>query len=76
MNRTKKSLLYFTLFFTFLLGSYKGYIALWKEGRPNPIKVFPYQTTMLPPADRQALEKGILIADGTELARLLEDYLS
>lgn len=76
MNRIKKGLLYSTLFFAFLLGSYKGYIALWREGCPEPIKVFPYQTAMLPPADRQALEKGILITDETELVQLLEDYLS
>lgn len=76
MNTIKKSSMYLTLFLAFLLGSYKGYIALWHGDNPEPAKIFPYRTTMLPPADQQALEKGIPIESSEDLARLLEDYLS
>ena len=68
--------LYFTLIFGFLLGISDGYIALWKEGNPKPLEVFPYQARSLPAADQQALERGIPIDSIEELNRLLEDYLS
>ena len=68
--------LYFTLLFGFLLGISDGYIALWKEGNPRPLQVFPYRAEYLPSADQQALEKGIHINDKLELKQLLEDYLS
>ena len=66
----------FALMFGFLLGVRNGYIALWRDGDAKPVQVFPYRAEMLPDADRQALEKGIHIADEDELKRLLEDYLS
>lgn len=65
-----------TLLMGLILGSHNGYIALWKEGSPEPEKVFPYRVTSLPPADQQALEQGIPIGSAQNLARLLEDYLS
>lgn len=65
-----------TLLMGFILGSHNGYIALWTEGSPEPEKVFPYRVTLLPPADQEALERGIPIGSTEELARLLEDYLS
>ena len=60
----------------FLLGTHNGYIALWKEGSEQPIKVFPYRAEMLPPADQKALSKGIRIDSDHLLAAYLEDYLS
>ena len=60
----------------FLLGTHNGYIALWKEESPQPIKVFPYRVEMLPLADQKALEKGIRIDSDRLLAAYLEDYLS
>ena len=68
--------LYFTLLFGFLLGISDGYIALWKDGNPKPLQVFPYRAEYLPSADQQALEKGIHINNKQELKQLLEDYLS
>lgn len=61
---------------TFLLGIQDGYIALWKDGDPKPVEVFPFRAQMLPQADQQALEKGIRIENSLQLAQLLEDYLS
>ncbi len=71
----KKAMVYLTLVFGFLLGIKDGYIALWKDGGQEA-EVFPYRAEMLPKADQQRLKEGIRIEDGTELARILEDYLS
>lgn len=60
----------------FLLGCHNGYIALWKDGHSSPMRVFPYRVALLPTPDQQALRRGIVVADETELAHLLEDYLS
>ncbi len=64
------------LLFSFILGSHEGYIALWKDGDPKPVRVFPYSVRSLPQADQEALEKGIRIDSESELIRLVEDYLS
>ena len=72
----KKILPYLTLFLTFLLGNYNGFIALWQLPDPNPRVVFPYSAASLPPADQEKLEEGILIDSEDALQKLLEDYLS
>lgn len=59
-----------------VLGSFKGYVALFEAGAEEPRQIFPYQVTSLPPADQAALEKGIVIRNDTQLNQLLEDYLS
>lgn len=64
------------LLLSFLLGSYKGYIALWVDEDKDPVRVFPYKVSSLPQADRKLLEQGIHIGSESELGRLLEDYLS
>ena len=53
-----------------------GFIALWKDGRAEPLKVFPYRAELLPEQDQQALEKGIRFESREELLAMLEDYLS
>ena len=68
--------IYCILCFGYLLGVYRGQIALWKEPDPKPIHIFPYSVSMLPQEDREALEKGIQADTITELTRRLEDYLS
>lgn len=60
----------------FLLGIQDGHIALWKDGNPEPVEIFPFRADMLPEKDEKALKKGIRIEDPTQLARLMEDYLS
>ncbi len=64
------------LLFGFLLGIRNGYIALWKDEDPEPVRVFPYLASSLPERDRIALEQGIRIDNTTDLSRLLEDFLS
>lgn len=72
----KRGCMYLTLLFAFLLGTHEGFVALWEEGRPDPVKVFPYTVRSLPYADQAMLEKGIPIASREQLNYLLEDYLS
>jgi len=60
----------------FVLGSFKGYVALWKDGKSDPIQIFPYPVDALPEADRNTLEQGIHARSEIELNQLLEDYLS
>lgn len=75
-------MLYFRQFLTtalllaFLLGSHRGYLALWKENQPEPFQIFPVKVDCLPAADQQALSRGIPARSELELAALLEDYLS
>ena len=72
----KRKVVGFSLLFGFIVGAWEGYVALWRQGQTEPMRVFPYSVASLPPADQRALEKGIVIEDETELAHLLEDYLS
>ena len=59
-----------------ILGSWKGYIAIFEKGNTEPRQIFPTQITALPPADQAALEKGIIVRNQRDLNQLLEDYLS
>ncbi len=60
----------------YLLGSHKGYLALWKEDCPEPYQIFPVKTASLPEHDQLVLEAGIPARSELELASLLEDFLS
>ena len=72
----KRKILCNILIFGFLLGIYEGKIALWKDGQEKPVKVLPYQASMLPEADQEKLEKGIRVESLRELHKMIEDYLS
>ena len=76
INIKAKQFLTMCLIFGFLLGIQDGNVALWEDGKANPIRVFPYSANNLPPADREALEKGIHLDNKLQLIRLIEDYLS
>lgn len=60
----------------FLLGIHGGRIALWEDGKKDPIKVFPYSASMLPQQDRALLEKGLHFDTKEALIARIEDYLS
>ena len=60
----------------FLLGNHRGYLALWKEDRPEPYQIFPVKIDSLPVSDQRSLERGIRARSDLELAGLLEDFLS
>ena len=59
-----------------VLGSWKGYIALFQEGDAEPWQIFPKKVELMPQADQEALQEGILIRNDRDLNRLMEDYLS
>lgn len=60
----------------FIVGIHEGKIALWKDNQKKPLKVFPYQASMLPEADQERLRQGIYVDSLSELYKLAEDYLS
>lgn len=59
-----------------ILGSWKGYVALFEKDSQEPRQIFPMQVAALPLADQAALEKGIIVRNDKKLQELLEDYLS
>lgn len=59
-----------------ILGTWKGYVALFDPGAQEPRQIFSYRVECLPPADQDALGQGILVRNDRDLAQLLEDYLS
>ena len=58
------------------LGSFRGFVALFEDNRPEPRQIYPRKVTSLPPADQQALNKGISVRSEKQLQHLMEDYLS
>lgn len=73
--KNKTLLSYFLLLYV-ILGSWKGYIALFEAGKTEPRQIFPTTVASLPEIDQQALEKGIIVRNDRDLESLLEDYLS
>ena len=68
--------IYLTLVFLFLVGNYKGFIALWSGTAQEPLCVYPYSVASLPPADQHRVQQGIRLESEAELFRILEDFLS
>lgn len=71
-KRTRTALLALYL----ILGSWKGYVALFERGCTEPRQIFPTQTASLPAADQVSLENGIIVRNQRDLDQLLEDLLS
>lgn len=59
-----------------VIGTWKGYVALFDQGAREPKQIFPCPVEALPEADQQALEKGVIVRNQRDLQQLLEDYLS
>ena len=59
-----------------LLGSWKGYVALFRKGQEEPRQIFPCPVSSLPRADQEALQEKIPIRNDRDLQQALEDYLS
>lgn len=59
-----------------LLGSWKGYVALFEKGMEEPRQIFPCSVSSLPESDQAALSEGIPIRNAKDLQQVLEDYLS
>ena len=64
------------LLFGFLVGCYRGRIAVWKDDDPEPCRVFPCLVSILPKKDREALYKGIRIEDMDDVNQFLINFLS
>lgn len=62
--------------FLVIVGSWKGYLALFDPGKEEPKQIFPRLVSSLPEADQKALEAGISVRNQRDLESLLEDYLS
>ena len=60
----------------YLLKSYEGRLAVFRQGCDTPELIFDVYTRLLPPADRDRLETGISAPDYETLTRLIEDYIS
>lgn len=60
----------------FLIGSYNGRLAVWKDDDPQPFRVYPCPIYLLPKADRTAVERGIIINDMEDVTNFLENFLS
>lgn len=59
-----------------VIGTWKGYVALFDQGAAEPKQIFPCPVEALPESDQLALEKGIIVRNQRDLQQLLEDYLS
>ena len=59
-----------------VIGTWKGYMALFDQGAAEPKQIFPCPVEALPESDQLALEKGIIVRNQRDLQQLLEDYLS
>ena len=59
-----------------LLGSWKGYVALFENGKEEPRQIFPCPVDSLPETDQQRLQEKIPIRNERDLQQALEDYLS
>lgn len=67
---------YLALCAVFLLGNYKGFLALWENPSLPPRVVFPYLVESLPEKDQRAVNQGLRIDTQQQLHCLLEDFLS
>ena len=58
----------------FIIGIYKGYVAVYEYGSDEPIKITDIPVITLTNGDALILAKGIEVADEQELNKRLEDY--
>ncbi len=59
----------------FLLGIYRGRVALWSDDDPAPVKVFPIPASQLSSPVRSVLAHGIRFETLSDLQELMEKYL-
>ena len=71
-----RSILSMLFAFYLILGSWKGYVALFEEDSREPRQIYPCRIVSLPEADQIALNEGIPVRNERDLNQLLEDYLS
>lgn len=59
----------------FVLGTWKGYVALFDRGAQEPRMIYPRTVDSLPAEDQTALEEGIVIRNQNQLEQALEKYV-
>lgn len=59
----------------YIIGIYKGYVAVYKYGIDKPVKITDVPVSSLTQGDTLILAKGIRVADEDELNKRLEDYV-
>lgn len=59
----------------FLLGIRNGQVALWRGDDPEPVRVFPWYSSMLPGQIRSALENGLRIEEESDIGKLIQDMI-
>lgn len=74
-KRSVSTMLCAAVLAVYLVGIHEGKIALWKGTDPEPIKVFPYSVSELPPEAQKQLQAGIKVNSVRELRKLAEQYL-
>lgn len=72
----KKRMLYLLLLAGFYLGLHNRYLALFEDGKAQPMLVLPYKADAYSQEDQAALAQGIPYENQEQLTRLLEDFLS
>lgn len=75
-RNTPLQILCHILILGFLVGAYKGRLAVWKGDDPQPYRVYPCPVYLLPKEERNALQRGIRIDSMDDLAQFLENFLS
>ena len=58
----------------YCIALWQGRVAVFEGEEPLPVTVLDTPAASLPPADQQALERGIPVYSREELAGLIEDY--
>lgn len=64
------------MFLCWYLGVHGGNLAIWRDGKPEPVQVLPYDVSIYPEEDRSKLLEGVPFSSQEELSRLLEDFAS
>lgn len=75
MARTIRTYASLFILLGFLLGIQGGRVAIWRNDDPQPIRVFPWSTALLPAPIRQALENGIYVEDDSDIGKLIDEML-
>lgn len=62
--------------YSYIIKEYNGKLAVFESGSDTPFRITDLDISVLPEADRKALQNGIKAANRKELNRILEDYCS
>ncbi len=60
----------------FLIGTYNGRLAIWKDDDPKPYRIYPCPIYLLPQKEQSALQRGIRIDNMDDVSNFLENFLS